>query len=354
MRFIRTHNRSGLSLLEILAAVFVVSIAIMGILAVIPFGGYRMAQMNRADYSGNCGRAAMAFIDTTGWASDPLSILSGDDNVAIIIDPEADPLIPPTAVSSRVGGITGGAYKCFIAGPVLVDPMGIRFEASGPLPSGLVRSSAGLNDQQFFWFDDVNYEAPDDSSVSVNNPRPIIITNTGDGSTSRGAYTWLFMLTPKPYNEAFALYSSDGYIAYDDIVGFDLDVIVCQRRSGKERILNAEIVSSGTGGGRVKLTGTEEELSFKNIDWILLCGTYPSLATSWDAEGVVQTTIDTPFSKWYRIASKGSIIPVAQDVNYRELTLIGPDIPSFKTGTVPQVFIIEGAASVFSKTVQKK
>lgn len=55
-------RRSGLSLLEILASVFVLMIGLLGIVAVVPYGVLQVAKINKADYGGNCGRAAIQTI----------------------------------------------------------------------------------------------------------------------------------------------------------------------------------------------------------------------------------------------------------------------------------------------------
>ena len=44
-------SRGGISLLEVLASVFVVSIGLLGVLAVIPFGAYQVSQAQHAEYA---------------------------------------------------------------------------------------------------------------------------------------------------------------------------------------------------------------------------------------------------------------------------------------------------------------
>ncbi len=50
--------RRGLSLLEVLAATFVLMIGLLGMIAIIPFGIYQVSRINQADYGGNLGRTA--------------------------------------------------------------------------------------------------------------------------------------------------------------------------------------------------------------------------------------------------------------------------------------------------------
>ena len=46
-------SRSGISLLEVLAAIFVVSIGLLGVLAVIPFGAFQISRAQHAEYAAN-------------------------------------------------------------------------------------------------------------------------------------------------------------------------------------------------------------------------------------------------------------------------------------------------------------
>jgi len=46
-------SRSGISLLEVLAAIFVVSIGLLGVLAVIPFGAFQVSKARHAEYASN-------------------------------------------------------------------------------------------------------------------------------------------------------------------------------------------------------------------------------------------------------------------------------------------------------------
>ncbi|MCL2709337.1 MAG: prepilin-type N-terminal cleavage/methylation domain-containing protein [Planctomycetaceae bacterium] len=49
----KLHSQNGVSLLEVLAAIFVVSIGLIGVLAVIPFGAFQVSQAKHAEYASN-------------------------------------------------------------------------------------------------------------------------------------------------------------------------------------------------------------------------------------------------------------------------------------------------------------
>ena len=55
----RPAHRRGVSLLEVLAAIGVLSIGLLGLAALLPIGRYTIAEATKADRAGHCGRAAL-------------------------------------------------------------------------------------------------------------------------------------------------------------------------------------------------------------------------------------------------------------------------------------------------------
>ena len=64
-------HRSGISLIEVLIAVFVLTFGLMGIAMVIPAGRYLMVEAAKSDRGSACGRAALNDMKIRGWL-DPL------------------------------------------------------------------------------------------------------------------------------------------------------------------------------------------------------------------------------------------------------------------------------------------
>ncbi|MBR6387692.1 MAG: hypothetical protein IKS14_05495, partial [Thermoguttaceae bacterium] len=58
-----------MTLIEIMSSILVLSIGLVGVLAAIPFGGFRMAQMSEADNSSLVGRDAVRMMKINGWAN---------------------------------------------------------------------------------------------------------------------------------------------------------------------------------------------------------------------------------------------------------------------------------------------
>ncbi|MGI6414054.1 MAG: type IV pilus modification PilV family protein [Thermoguttaceae bacterium] len=60
-------RRSGISLIEVLIAVFVLTFGLMGIAMVIPAGRYLMVEAAKSDRGSACGRAALNDMKIRGW-----------------------------------------------------------------------------------------------------------------------------------------------------------------------------------------------------------------------------------------------------------------------------------------------
>lgn len=69
----RTSIRRGVSLMEVLISIFVLSVGLLGIAALIPLGRFTIVEASKADRSGACGRAAIRdvkvrrLLDRTTW-----------------------------------------------------------------------------------------------------------------------------------------------------------------------------------------------------------------------------------------------------------------------------------------------
>ncbi len=60
------RRRSGLSLLEVLIATFVLSVGVLGLMSLVPLGGHRIAQVNNFDAGAQLGRAALGQVVARG------------------------------------------------------------------------------------------------------------------------------------------------------------------------------------------------------------------------------------------------------------------------------------------------
>ncbi len=60
-------NRAGVTLIEIMVSVLILSIGMLGVIAAIPYGGYQMEKMRDSDFTAMVGRNAMAMIEANQW-----------------------------------------------------------------------------------------------------------------------------------------------------------------------------------------------------------------------------------------------------------------------------------------------
>ena len=66
-RAIVPRSRSGVSLLEVLVSVFVLSVGLLGVASLLPMGRYKAFEATKANRVGVCGRSAMREIMVRGW-----------------------------------------------------------------------------------------------------------------------------------------------------------------------------------------------------------------------------------------------------------------------------------------------
>ncbi len=388
MKYLIKKNHRGLSLFEILTSTFVLMVGLLGVLAVLPFGLYQLNRVNKADFGGNCGRAAVREIQVRNWASDFQTSFQ-------------DPYYND---STRIVGYSaqkspGSPYETLLRcdRPLIFDPLLlelneraaddalITFPAvrgglprlSCTFPAGPSawtvqqwRKTQALN--AFYWKEDRNFAAP--VSPVLQTPRPVGVVGDGESEVqSHENYSWLYMLTPQTrgyrYDINIANKTYDGttgvgaFSLESDIVGYDVDVVVFFNRNTNpsllretERAVGAEREGTGFRGGEFRINvspadaataGLEpaEMLDMTDIKWVLLsCPTSSGTMT---------------FAKWYRVVNSGAILPPDPNVsndpvrqaNYtRKIMLLGPDVPK---STSYSITLARGAIHVYSSVVKK-
>ena len=361
-------SRSGLSLFEILAAMFVLMVGLLGVLAVLPFGLYQMNRVNKADFGSNCGRAAVQEIQVRGWAA---------DYETSFYDPYNRDLEDEERVAYKVSGTSYGDPPIYMRynRPFIVDPLLFFSNSDNINDSRLKTFPASIDDafsrviclfsgmedgngvidhtkwnqttvdllkkavfDTFYWKDDRNFSAPADKVVQI--PRPVGVIGSDQKIQSHENYSWLYMLTPQVRG------IQDRALAREsDIDGYNIDVVVFFNRNTDletlqytERYVSAARNGVGYRGGSFTISAdTAEELDMTDIRWLLLSC----------PKG------NTMFAKWYRIVN-------FRDIEFnngkysREIMLFGPDVPeSDATNKEYGVTLAQGAIHVFSSVVKK-
>jgi len=278
-----------MSLLEVLAAIGVLSIGLLGLAALLPIGRYTIAEATKADHAGNCGRAALRdvvirrMLDSSNWSNNQLP--------------------------------GKGAF--------LIDPLGVTNGLTGKFASSLPRLS--LNNitnidqakQVFMATDDLIVQLPEE----MNPPQPVGRPTTNP--THKGDYSWFLTVVPTPNNPT----------------RFTVSVVVCCKRdfppiAATACEVSAPILASGFydlgfGGGSVarpnQFTGL---ITVKENDWLALCGT--------NAAKPIQT-----ICRWYRVVAVGD--------DGLSMTLVGPDWDTSYTTTA--VAVGQSVLGVYTTTV---
>lgn len=120
----RLPNRSGLSLIEIMVSLLVLSIGLLGILAAIPFGAFQLAKMKDADVATTTARKAFAAIEANHWDTpSPQFLCNLDVQIIRRFSNGANNLPGATAPYRQILDNSGVGYLD-LTYPLLLDPIG--------------------------------------------------------------------------------------------------------------------------------------------------------------------------------------------------------------------------------------
>lgn len=357
-------SRFGMTLIEIMAAILVLSIGLVGVLSAIPFGGLRMSQMQEADNSSALGRNASRTMKANGWANPANwwyengftngNSVMPNGNLNLMFPFFIDPISKTRNAPEFFATKPSGGFDSFFT---LVKPL-----QSYRVPGvGRPAIDAAQIDRAFYLQDDIVYGYSNDEDETVYRPQ-IETTDSLLGETDAtapfsGRYTWLATVSPKNA-------SGDFYdCPKDALAAADYDVVVFENRvPGDEKAFAARLEGSGYQGGAVTLdlTSGVRPLRVGDTD-------NPSL-DSLDVERVIEQLETTryimltghediptngnfrAFARWYKIANYGVVEEDGFPAELR-LTLVGPDTPTNWTNGAPITAIIfPGAIGVYSGT----
>jgi hypothetical protein len=302
------HSPRGISLMEVLISIGILSVGLLGIAAMIPIGKVAISATNRSDRTGACGRAGLR-----------------DVKVRRMLDPNTWlPIAPMT-------------------NPFVIDPLGLT--ATPPLSPNLgplhrVNFNWGtpvMAQQVFVWHDDLTFTLPEDIKSGVIPPagtRPVAVTDALGNRQFDGKFSWFLTIARQIIGGVATTTST-------------VSVVVCQ---GNKRLLTGgeevtplgsmSILSGpiGYGGVAVQVNGNwPTTRPLKDNDWILL--------TSLDSSGapIYQAS-------WYRVVSAGF------DGTKTNLMLVGPDWHGGDATSLPArtftAVSVDGVTGVYTSTVQ--
>lgn len=371
-------RRHGETLIEIMASIMVLCIGLVGVLAAIPFGGFRLSQMTEADNSAAVGRNAVRLMRVNEW---------GNPNNWLVFN-TSTPSRTIWAVGNPVASSSNILWQDIdddprldIRYPFVVDPLGsypvnlnyfpfaesflpssgyplplvhvCPIPTGGELPSGNAARAVYGNQFLTNWYERLFYQQDDVLAGYYENEddtefRPRVETeiktdydltslsasglamNSADISVPSfsGRYSWMAFVYPK---------SSSANITactFNEIVSADYDAVVFRDRIvGDEKAFQATVSGSGYQGGTVDIDLSTGDVSDSTTDNNLntaenkarireqLTQTRYILLAGQDdfPKGGVYPT----FARWYKIANYADL---GNDIV--RLTLIGPDAPS--------------------------
>lgn len=336
-------TRFGMTLVEIMAAILVLSIGLVGVISAIPFGGLRLSQMQEADNSSALGRNAARTMKANDWANpanwwyesgftNENSVkANGNLNLTFpfFVDPISKSVSPPEFFATTpVGGFDSFFTR---VAPTVSHP---TFNRMAIQPRHIERA--------FYLQDDLVYGYATDEDETLYRPRVEttdgLLGDVGSPNATQpfsGRYTWLATVSPKNASGDFTDCSKDALSAAD------YDVVVFENRvPGDEKAFAALLEGSGYQGGAVTLdlTGgvdaTNGALDALDVERLIeqLETTRYILLTG--REDIPTNGNFRAFARWYKIANYGVVATDATGVPATlRLTLVGPNTPKCWTPT---------------------
>jgi len=396
--------RRGVSILEVMFAIGVAAVGLLGVVAVIPLGLYQVGDGNVADRASRAGLNAVEEFQLRGMG-DPVNwrrwTAGGFTDVAVpfyqssfAIDPRLLAAAPSTRKAEasqfpyvfsstpgivRMPRLTLGAFSNAFVGP------------SNPnsVPMGMLQA-----DEAFVIRDELVFDLPDEKTTparqlyswAVGPDGAWGVAGTDDDGNSiaddgteagwpgsddihakrqeEGQFSWMATLTPKrdqrdPLNTFFNDTNTDLYTL--SIIVFHHRNLSMDEEIGNERLAVIAAANgfhgSGIGGGEVTLQAhqqasisPETDLDLKPGDWVMLAGLLPAIPPT-NPPRTVQ------IFRWYRVEDTEMEPGLRSDasgnlVMQRDATLYGPDWPYDTLNGDTEVILMNDIVAVYQKTIR--
>ena len=322
-------RRPGLSLTEVLVALFVMALGIISLMTLFPLGAVQMGQALRDDRSGQTASQADGMV-RLWWQTEVVEKPGAEDNFWLAMDTPGLPLATKVPVSPAV-------YDNAPSYPVFLDPIGFQARNGLPIqqnwiggtPGNLARRSTfrtysgptpnlNLSVRACSMMDDITFTEtgiPDTASGSIS------------GNVVReGAFNWCAVIQ-RPNN-------ANRYTADFKICVFHTKGLYGGHIPGisavNEFVFNLPPLPPGNGGvlGSATLAGTQVVLNVP-------VGNLPIRSGSWIMDG--SNSAVTNFYRIQSITDNGAS------------TILELDTPLKGTTPITQMYIIRGLADVFDR-----
>ena len=316
------HSRCGLSLIEVLVAIFVVTVGLLGVVTLLP--------LSQKDASQGAIDDQVSLVGKSAWRD---FVIRGMNRPGVWFYGDGQPVYdqslqtPPTFVLDPWLMARGQAQS-------FGNLPGIPRATLGDMNGNLC--SQDLADELFMFSDDLIFQSPADT---VGLPQQLF-TGAGDKRSSAGLFSWMAVLSPELAAPQFK-----------PVPGFyHLSVVIFHRRSfsldplqnlQNEQVYVATASGGGLGGVDVSISG---DLQVKRNQWIALVSRNP-------LRGV----------RWYRVARA---IEPDSDNPFWQCSLAGPDVDlntqngffvnNLVDGVVVKLadaVVVKGVVAVFEKVI---
>jgi hypothetical protein len=298
------------SLLEVLISVFILSVGLLGVAAIIPAGRLEMADAGKADRSSACAQAILhdvrirGFLDPRGWrdqGGNPIvkdtsggAVTAINLNTSYLLQCRTYAIDPTFIAYANSQGITNA--ERFPYGTAATDMA--RVTLARALTSNTTLSSAEA-ERLCTWNDNLFFLIPDEPE---DRPRASVLADVGSGATDRiqwpvrstdgvagspqalrdeneGGFTW--MLTVTPLGQTTTIAGVD-YVSLDESPTYQVSVVVFFRRNmasisaaseqGERTIGTVDFGGVGIGGGDVDLTTSlaTDDLDLQQHNWTMV------------------------------------------------------------------------------------
>ncbi len=346
-------QRHGISIIEVLVSMFILSVGLMGIASLLPIGQRQALLADQQDRLSSLGQNAVRSFRTRGLSNFQWWC---------------------TASGASVTQSSGAPNAVFQNGPIFIDPLltAAKGNAVSQVPhTGTSRflrfgiktnpnSSANLTNYGVVGSGDAYraqaeaiFMSRDDAAITPGTTPESASTAKfykGGGSTDLrrdfdGEYSWAAMLTPTYVNN-YPIGTAKGTPYAEQ--SCQLHIVVFYRRPlsslvdenkfygrsiPREREVSAAITGGGIGGGEVTISTTAS-----GYDLLVTPGEYVLLFQPGS----------NYFAQWYRVLGAQTFDPSSE--TSRQLTLTGPDWPAGMNN--PRMIIFDGAVGVYTKSIR--
>jgi hypothetical protein len=327
----RRPSRTGLSLIEALISIFIVSIGLLGVVALFTIGHHDALGGAVADHAALVGREKLRDFRVRGM-DDPDNWLSGTTRISNLRLPYCiDPRFVAAGLSNRFP-LSGGIFI-----PRISLWTGMNDSGTGlPIPLGTLAA-----DEIFMSQDDLAFNDPDDADLL---PVQIFAGASNSKRASDGRYSWMATIVPQLDVSGAASAISDQQ-TLSIVVFYQRPAMVAGPDSNFERAVSVTFLGGGYGGGDVTLTTPTTSAALLNDigagQWILV-------AANVSGNGYFQ---------WYRLTSVSDVYgdPTSSS---RDVTLIGADWDTGALGgeqmSPVEGTIVTGVVAVYEQTIRLK